>query len=647
MLELGEPVMFLDLVQTAERAHVRREGPVLAPDVPGWARVTRFGSRSPWLPPARQDDRTVSWLDTIGGTLYFPVGPEGPDLRQLELWLRPVARGQVLSVFIDEQPLATMRLDEAGRTYTLPLPAGGLTQGEHSVRLWFRFRRPKGRKGELRTPGALGSARLIGAGPANPLPVAWVGPLSVAGIDGMALLAGPPTGWRFFLLPPPGARFQARVAVADGGSVDFVLRAQADDAEPVELVRAQVAKGTVAAIDVDLARFADQPIRLSLDTEGPPRALEHAGWIEPRIMMPGLPRHPPPPVRNLIIWAVDGLRADRVGLGRGGDRAATPNLDLLAAQGAGASDIWAGGSEAADGHRRLLLPVPGQPGLAEVIAAGGRRGGLISVSGAIEPAWITAFSTRLDTRRAGERSDTRTLLAELGDWLDVRKREPFFLYIASADPLIVTDPAPGYERAYRRSRPVGPDAELAQARERRDLLAAYDGRVSTADYWIGQLLALLGAQGVLDDTAVVVVGTVGYDPEVGEGLGPEQLQVPLVIWHPALKREGEPRALVSGGDLLDVAATAVALLGMDVPPTWPGQDLLPALFHGRPLRPQPSSVSAGNQVAARYGRWLLRGLGARDLRLWNLAEDPAAHDELAARRPVALRVLRDSMLDRP
>lgn len=644
--ELGEPVTFLDLVAAADRAHVRREGPVLMPGGPGWSRVTRFADRSPWLAPTALDDRAVAWLDSIGGTLAFPVGPEGASMRTLQLWLHPVARGQVLSLFLDEQPLTTMSLKEGGHLYDLPLPPGGLSQGEHTLRFWYRFRRPKGR-GDLRTPGALGLVRMVGEGVASQAPTAWVGELAVAGVQGRGLLAGPPTGWQFYLLPPAGARFQARLAVSAGGPVDFVLRVDADGGVGGELLRTRVARGTVAAVDVDLAAHADRPIRLSLDTEGPPGAIEQAAWLEPRILMPGLPRRRPPAVRNLLVWAVDGLRADRVGLGRGGDRAATPNLDLLAGEGAAAVDVWAAGDQAADGHRHLLMPAEGQPTLAEVFSAGGRRTGLISASPAIEPGWARGFFTRTDLRRTGERADTRSVLTELGDWLEVRGKEPFFLYLASDDPTIAFDPPPGYERVYRRTRPVGMEAELEEARERRDLLAAYDGRVSLADYWVGQLLALLQSRGLLDQTAVVVVGTVGLDLEGRDPLAPDRLQVPLVVWHPNMRHSGEPRPFVVGGDLLDVAATAVALVGLEAPEPWAGQDLLPALFHGRPLRPQPSSARSGNQVAARYGRWLMRGLGARDIRLWNLADDPMARDEISAAWPVALRVLRDSMLDRP
>ncbi|MEZ4464550.1 MAG: sulfatase-like hydrolase/transferase [bacterium] len=309
-------------------------------------------------------------------------------------------------------------------------------------------------------------------------------------------------------------------------------------------------------------------------------------------------------------------------------------------------DVWAGGATPQDGHAQLLAGPDGDagrsrqpPGSAGRPARSqrGHRAGLDA--GVHHPAGSAA-----DGRSGRHPQRAR----ELDDWLDVRKREPFVLYIATDDPLVETDPPPGYERAYRRARPVDAPGERDPVRIQRDRLAAYDARVSVADYWIGQLMAVLASHGVLEDTAVVVVGTVGDDQDADRGdlLTPDRLQVPLVVWHPGLRREGEPRPLVHGGDLHDVATTVLALLG-GKPTAVPGQDLLPALFFGRPLSPEPSAATAGNQVAARYGRWLLRGLGARELRLWNLADDPTASDELSGRRPIALRVLRDSLLDRP
>ncbi len=634
------PEVFLDLVEA-----------LLAPGAPGWARVSQLADRGPWLPPKAVGDDQLSWLEGIGGTLFFAVGDEGPSLRTVEIALRPIARGQVVSIFVDEEPVTTTRLDTGTNLQRLTLPTEGLAPGEHSLRFWFRFTRYQGRK---RVPAAIGTVRFLPPGDAPPLPeVPWVGPLKVAGVEGPALMAGAPAGWSYYLLPPVGGRLFARAAVQAGGPVDFVVRVGVDGEPTREAGRLTVQPGTAAELDVDLAPWQGRPIRLDLDTEGEAGPLGRAGWIEPTILMPGRPRGEVPPVRNVVLWVVDGLRSDRVGLGRGGDRAATPNIDLLAAEGAAAIEVWSGGASAADGHLRLLQPHPEGPPLAEVMAQGGRRTGLLASSSALTEALGETFQTRVDLRSSGEAPETRILLREMDAWLDVRKKHPFFLYIASDDPRVPLEPVEGYKRLYQRARPETMDDPASERAKRRELRIAYDAQLSAADYWVGQMVALLHRHGVAEDTAIVVAGTVGQELRENGGLGdghalvPEVFQVPLVVWHPGLRNRGAPRPLTRGGDLGDVAQTVAVIAGANPPDAWGHLDLVPALFHGLPPPPMPSHARLGNQVAARFGGWLLRGAGNRELKLWNLRADPSARAEIGAERPIALRTLRDSMLDRP
>ncbi len=642
------PVVHLDLVRHAERAHVRRLGPIATPTAPGWRRVTQLADRGPWLAPRRIEDRQGAWLDGIGGSFYIPVGSEGAHLRTVAFWMRPVARGQLVSVFVDEIPVTTLRVRSGWRRYQLPLPTEGLEPGDHSLRFWFRFTR---KHGKTRTPAAVADVRFLPAGPDVTTPKAWVGAIEVPGASGPSLLGGPPAAWSFYLMPPVGGRFSARAAVTEGEQVDFIVRLEVDGEPAREATRLAVPAGGVADIDVDLSPFEQRPLRLTLETRGPPGALARAGWIEPRVVVPGRPRFRVPTTRNVVVVAVDGLRGDRVGLGRGGDRAATPNLDLLAAQGAAAIDVWSGGASAADGHARLLRPRPDGAATATLAALAGRKTGLLSSSSAVATALAESFSTRLDLRRTGEPEETAIVLRELDAWLYVRKRHPFFLYLAIADPRVPLLPTDGYKRVYERARPLrGVGRAREVQRKKRDLLAAYDAGVSAADYWIGQVVAQLAVHGVAKDTAVVVVGSVGTELREHGGLGdghalvPELLQVPLVVWHPGLV-VNEPRALVRGGDLADVAAMVLRLIGADPPRDWPVIDLAASLFEGAPVPPHPSHARHRNQVAARYGEWLLRGAGNRDLRAWSLVEDPAASAEGEARHPIALRALRDSMLD--
>ncbi len=637
MPRLPEP--WIDLVADADAGHVSRGGVVIDPGAPGWSRATAAGG---WLPARPFDGRTVAFPDGIGATLQFPVGDEGPTLRELSLWMRPLAAGQRVSLFLDGKPLTTIDVRGEGREYRVRLPERGLGPGEHSLRFYFRLTRFLGRE---RTAAAIDDVRLLPEGEAPPLPDAWTGRIG----DAPALFAGPPTSWSFYAFLPPEARFIARATVIEGGPVAFALRVDADG-EPSQVVsRVEVPGGAAADLDVDLAAWSGRPVRLSLETSGPAASIGSAGWVRPAIAAPRADATDVPAVRNVVVWVVDGLRDDRVGLGRGGDHAHTPNLDLLAAEGAAAVGVWSGGASPEEGHRRLLAPTVDAPSLATLMAGAGRSAGYLTTSAGMGKALTADFGSGLDLRAAGEPAETRVVLRELDAWLATRKRRPFFLYVATGDTRAPFQAMPGYARLYERARPPK-EGEAEDAR--RTVRAAYDAQVSAADYWVGQTVALLSAHGIVDETAVVVAGSVGQELRERGGLGdghalvPELLSVPLVVWHPALRAVARPRPLVGGGDLADVGATALGLVGAPVPTAWPGRSLLGALFEGRPMLPRPSRARLGNQFAGRYGSWLLRGVAHRDVGLWNLDADPLGREDLAPSHPIALRVLRDALVER-
>ena len=638
--------VFVDLVAQAVRAHVRRAGPVLDPAGPGWARVAQVGDRKTWLAP-KGENVALAWPEGIGTTLSFPVGAEGARLKTGMIFLKAIAANQRVTLFLDDVNIGTVPVPVAGRNITFSLPADGLTPGEHRLRLWFRFTRFIGK---LRTPGGLGATVLSADPQPAAAPARWTGPLEVDGKPVSALLAGPPSGWTFYVWLPEQARFTAR-AVAGAAPTDFRVILQGDASDPVEIARVHVEAHGSVPLDLDLSRFARQPVRLVLETEGTAGALEGAGWAGAALRMPAIPSVDVPGARNVILWAIDGLRADRVGFGRGGDRAATPNLDLLMQEGGAGDDVWSGAATADEGHRRLLRPSATGPSLTSLFQASGRFSGYFGASPEIAPELVAEFTTNFDLRRTAEPPETRVLLRELDSWLDVRKRTPFFVYLTSTEPRQPADDVAGYVRLYQsRNRPEPGDPDSENKERLAELYARYDAKVSAADYWVGQLMAILQGHGVLGDTAVVIVGTVGQTLRLGKTdvptLTPEVLRVPVVVWHPSMLGQRE-HGLARGGDLGDVAVTVVGLAGIPTPESWQGQSLTTALLFGTALAPRSNSAAYGSQVAARLGDWWLRGSPARGLQLWNLAEDPGGRVDLANARPIALRLIRDAMQDAP
>ncbi len=642
--------IYLDLVQDSDQAHVGRLGPILDPGAPGWTKAQSAG-RSPWRAPKMLNDRSASWLDSIGGSLFFPVGQEGPKLRILELWLKPIAQGQRVSIFLDETPLTTVAVPQNGQVFRIPLPEGGLTPGEHNIRFWFRFSRLKG---NVRTSAALSGLRLLPhllPGDLPDLPMQWVGTFDCAGEAKPALFAGPPTSWSYYLVPPPGSVFRTKLALHSGDPVLFLVTLDEDGASQREMASKTVSLGDLAEIEIDLDAYAGRPVRLNLETRGANGAVGRAAWIEPQIWMPGVTAFEIPVAKNAIVWAVDGLRSDRVGLWRSGEHALTPNLDLIAAEGAAAVDMWSGGVSAEEGHRHLLAPERDGPHLAHVMQDSGRITGIVSASDDVPQALIDDFKTRLDLRQMGELPETSILLSELDDWLDVRGKQPFFLYLATDDPLVPVTENNGYWPLYEQVYwPQHLGDKSVSDEKKRAQLAAYDAQVSVADYWVGQLFGLLETHQLLDDTVVIVVGSVGAElgkhGAAGDGhaLLPELLQVPLVVWIPKWKSPSKSHVL-RGGGLEDVPRLVLQLSGVEVPESWPGIDLAHALMMGQPIPAHPRSAMSGNQVAARFGQWGLRGLGSRQLRLWNQGEDGTQFHEVTEDCPITLRTLRNYMLD--
>ena len=639
------PEVFMDLAAEGERAHIRRRGPIYRPGGPGWDRVTRIADRGPWRSVRAVDGRQAAWLDGIGGTISFPTGPEAEGLRWVSVWLRPVDRDQVVSVFLDEQLVVTTKLFFGWKRYVWRLPVDGVAPGEHTLRFWFRFTRPYA---GMNTPAAFGEVQFLAAGEKPHTPADFLLPNAEG--HRTLLAAGPPFGWTHYLLPSPESRLFVTARTLSGPPVDFVVRV-AQDGQPIqETNRVTLAPNEHRDIDLSLDAYAGHPIRISFDTEGRSGDFERAVWDAPSILRPSRHRARTPAVKNVILWVVDGLRGDRLGLGRGGERAETPNMDLLAREGAVALKVWSAGASATDGHRRLLTPQPDSPSLPAAMRALGLTAGLLSASSAVEKDMAGDFESHLNLRRAGEPVDTRTLVREVDSWLSTQKEKPFFLYLVSDDPRVPLRPARAFQKLYERERPLPSDV-TRRVRRARDLLVAYDARLSIADYWIGQLVTLLERHGVLEDTAIIITGSVGQELRERGGLGdghalvPQVFRVPLLIWHPALRNRGPVRAFVEGTDLADVAATAVRLAGGHVDPRWPGVDLNPALFHGVRLPAKPTHARFGTQYAARYGQWLLRASGLSEVRLWHFLDDEGSISDPTASHPVAVRTLRDSMQD--
>jgi arylsulfatase A-like enzyme len=191
----------------------------------------------------------------------------------------------------------------------------------------------------------------------------------------------------------------------------------------------------------------------------------------------------------------------------------------------------------------------------------------------------------------------------------------------------------------------------ADIQQVRDL---YYGGVSYADQMIGGLLDELRAQGVLDDTLVIVTA------DHGESLGEEQgatrlwehdhmlqtnLRIPLVIRLPRAFPSGQ--RVAARTDEIDVFPTVCELARLALPEKpselekIDGQSLMP-LVRGEAHSQRPVSFAENSFFAAAQDeRWKvivdvreLKGeAGKYDARLYDLAADPGEQHNLSGEKP--------------
>jgi len=360
-------------------------------------------------------------------------------------------------------------------------------------------------------------------------------------------------------------------------------------------------------------------------------------------------RHP-----NLILITIDTLRADHVGA-YGAAGGATPSLDALAAAGVRFDQVQTAVPLTGPSHATILTgqypPSHGVRGNVvftlgskyPTLAALLKRQGYTTAAfvGAYPVAAAFGFNQGFDTfneefheasvgdpgaeRRANEVADAALR------WLDAYAKsdaasQPFFTWLHFYDPHApYTPPSPYKERFAGRP---------------------YDGEIAFTDAQIGRVLDWLKSSGHDADTVVMALA------DHGEGLGDHRelmhavlvyqstMRVPLLM-----KGPGVPSRVVVPARVgtIDVAPTALGLLGFEADRSLVGRDL-------RPLMTAQPVASSALYAESLFGRlnchWATLRSSVKDdwklilgsqPELYNLARDPGEAHDLARDEPARVQ----------
>jgi arylsulfatase A-like enzyme len=183
-------------------------------------------------------------------------------------------------------------------------------------------------------------------------------------------------------------------------------------------------------------------------------------------------------------------------------------------------------------------------------------------------------------------------------------------------------------------RRVGPFFVFFQAGDAADL--------RSVDEAIGHLLETLRARGLYDETMIIVTSdhgnTQSSDSSVGRAspsrsLRDDALHVPLVVKYPDSRHAG--RVIETQVRSIDIAPTALAGLGLPIPPSFAGSNLeidtRPGANRRLAALSMLDSLSPNPIWSLRTMEWKAHSHPRR--RLFDLLRDPAESTNLASEQP--------------
>jgi lipoteichoic acid synthase len=222
-------------------------------------------------------------------------------------------------------------------------------------------------------------------------------------------------------------------------------------------------------------------------------------------------------------------------------------------------------------------------------------------------------------------------------WIDAGREEkrPFFLTLWTDQTHHPYEPSPGVPPVdFFRGKALPPDDWD---------LGRYLNVLHETDRHLGRFLDGLRERGLAGNTLVVITGdhgeafgepheTWGHDFEVWQ----ESVQVPLIVWSPALFAGGARRETVVGH--IDIDPTVLDLLGIEAPGGWEGRS---AFDPARPPRAYFYAARDEYLLGVREGGWkyLFNATLGRE-RLFDLAADPTEQADVARRHPELCERLR-------
>jgi arylsulfatase A-like enzyme len=639
-------------------------------------RAINGGWRSGWNPTPRFDNASgADYFETNTKVVRVFFEHQRGGFDRIVVRMRAAKQSNKVSFHLNGNPLSATRLTDTWEDIELAVPKDFTRDGENQLLMRFSWDTRQDGRVQVshvdRISVLAPEARLTRPTKLAPTRV------TRGGVERVALVADRPQTVRARVDLPQGS---PQLAVSWGATkpgAQLAISVHSDEVDGPRVLSVGPAPDDLAWSRqvLSLQEFAGQVVELQVEVGGEWGPGQEVAW-DTAVYLPTATgdRAPTGEVRakNVLVFLVDTLRYDKLGLNNPSSSVPTPNFDRFAADAtvfdaAYDTENWTKPSTASiltglypDTHRTKegssKLPTS-IPMVSEHLQKQNLRTGAFIANGYVSDAF--GFKRGWDSYTNYIREEKVTNAERVVDdalgWIDKQGENRWFAYVHTIDPHVPYS-APDewklaqwkggkYGGALRAQNTGDQIAEIKSKRMKVDksdmayLEALYDGEVAYNDHHFGRMIDGLQAMGLYEDTLVVVLadhgeefwdhGSVGH----GHSLYDEMVHTALLVRCPGSVTHGSRQSAVLSTSGL--VPTMTDVLGLEPISGAEGASWAPILAGSAPVQPRVGvSDFLFRKKAVRVGpyHWLTNG---QDGKLFNVLADRHERKDLAGSHPIA------------
>ena len=664
----ASPNLGYNLVDNLPNAHIYESG-VIA----DLRQISAFkylrDARRRWVYDYTFKGRKAALPQSIRADFWLPITTElAKQELALDVVLAPTGPKQVMDVFVGGQKIKNVNFTNSDwQSVRVKIPAKTVKSAS-LVKVKLHFRRRHEIKNGGKSAAAIRAIRL-GLPSASPLPHEEDKLLEIlnrSASQELNLAAG--QGIDYYI--SPSANSASLKGKVSDGSVEFWT--QIDGKKAKKLGQAQ------GKYTFDLKPLANQAVRLMLRNTGasPVKVKgQIGGFKSSKAVKVSKPKY-------VVFWLIDTLRADKLPFyqvenSNGRKKVKTPNLALLAKESMVYEPFYVQGNESKASHASLFTGVypithrvynhkaklpKSYTTIAELFKANGyHTGGYVS-NGYVSDRWDfdQGFQTFTNFIRESKANNAKAVVRSAKRFIKKRKKKPFYLYLGTSDPHVTYRRHKEFIKDYYKKEYKGRYMKNITGQELADLKnkgepsdtdkerveALYENEIAFNDFHFGELVKVLKAEGIYDETMIIVSadhgdefwehGSCGH----GHSLYQELINVPLMIRWPKSLGSGRFEAGADGVDLLPTLAT---LIGAKFKDQIQGRDLSEQQSVSDAY-PQAVMASKGvEQFTLKVGpaKVIYRGPGS--VEAYNLTTDLKENTNLSDSHPILTQTALDPL----